>query len=138
MSNTVKRIKEYINYRGISVRRFEESVGFSNGAFASQFKRNKTIGVDRVEKILEVYTDLNPIWLLTGCGNMVLDPAGNETEEVQIASDLSGVAKNHVKDVYYEKYLKELEIQIDILRKDLTQKQDIIESFLSGSIARMK
>lgn len=70
MENTVSRIKQYIDYKGVSVRRFEESVGFSNGSFASQFKNNKTIGVDKVENILHIYPDINPDWLLTGRGEM--------------------------------------------------------------------
>ena len=32
MSNTVSRIKEFIDFKGLSVRKFEETVGFSNGA----------------------------------------------------------------------------------------------------------
>ncbi|MBT0573695.1 peptidase S24 [Riemerella anatipestifer] len=70
-NNTVSRIKEFIEYKGISVRGFEESVGFSNGSFASQYKNNRTIGVDKVENILREYTEINPEWLLTGRGSML-------------------------------------------------------------------
>lgn len=76
MGNTVSRIKQYIDYKGMSVRQFEESVGFSNGAFASQYKNNKTIGVDKVENILQIYTDINPVWLLTGKGDMCISTDG--------------------------------------------------------------
>jgi hypothetical protein len=70
--STLRRIKEYIVYKGISNKRFEESVGFSNGAFASQLKNNRTIGVDKLENILLEYTDVSAEWLLTGKGNMLL------------------------------------------------------------------
>ena len=73
MENTVHRIKQYIDSKGMSVRKFEESVGFSNGSFASQFKNNKTIGADKVENILHIYPDINPEWLLTGKGPMLRD-----------------------------------------------------------------
>lgn len=69
--STVQRIKKYIDYKGISIRRFEESVGFSNGSFGSQYKNNKTIGVDKVEYILQYYSDISPEWLLTGKGSML-------------------------------------------------------------------
>lgn len=72
MSNTVQRIKEYIDFKGISIRKFEEALGFSNGSFASQFKNNKSIGVDKVENILQHYTDINTDWLLTGKGKMLV------------------------------------------------------------------
>ncbi|MDR2622144.1 MAG: hypothetical protein LBC48_06135 [Dysgonamonadaceae bacterium] len=70
---TIQRIKEYIDYKGISNKRFEESIGFSNGAFASQLKKSKTIGVDKLENILSAYPDINPMWLLKGEGEMLLD-----------------------------------------------------------------
>lgn len=87
MGNIVDRIKHYIDSKGISVRKFEESVGFSNGAFSRQYKKGKTIGVDKLESILEVYTDINPEWLLSGEGTMLsevtypLSMGGNMVKE---------------------------------------------------------
>ena len=71
MSNTVGRIKEFIDFKGLSVRKFEETVGFSNGAFATQYKNNKSIGSDKIENILCSFPELNPEWLLTGNGEML-------------------------------------------------------------------
>ncbi|WP_018676405.1 S24 family peptidase [Riemerella columbina] len=81
---SVDRIKEYIDYKGISIRKFEESVGFSNGSFASQYKNNRTIGVDKVENILNVYTEINPEWLLVGRGNMLKDSHENQDSGIVI------------------------------------------------------
>ena len=69
--NTLHRIKEYIDSKNISVYAFEQSVGMSNGSFASQLKNNKTIGVDKLENILNIYTDISIEWLLTGRGEML-------------------------------------------------------------------
>ncbi|GIM53721.1 S24 family peptidase [Capnocytophaga cynodegmi] len=71
MSTTVSRIKEFIDYKGLSVRKFEENVGFSNGAFASQYKNNKSIGSDKIENILRFYPEINTEWLLLGKGEML-------------------------------------------------------------------
>jgi len=71
MSSPLKRIKEYIDFKGITVSAFEKSVGFSNGLFGGQLKRNKTIGIDKLENILKTYPDLNADWVLTGRGNML-------------------------------------------------------------------
>lgn len=71
MKNTIGRIKEYIDFKGITNQRFEKEVGFSNGAFASQLKNNRTIGVDKLENILKIYSEINIEWLLTGEGGML-------------------------------------------------------------------
>jgi len=77
--NTLKRIKQYLDSKGIRVSVFEREIGFSNGSFASQLKNDKTIGVDKLEKILKIYTDFNAEWLLTGNGNMFKEDILNET-----------------------------------------------------------
>ena len=69
--NTLKRTKQYIDYKGITNQNFEKLIGFSNGAFASQLKNNRTIGVDKLENILIAFPELNPEWLLTGNGEMI-------------------------------------------------------------------
>jgi len=72
LMSALERIKEFIDSKGISVKKFEESVGFSNGSFASQLKKHKTIGVDKLENILRIYPELNPTWVLRGIGNMLI------------------------------------------------------------------
>jgi phage repressor protein C with HTH and peptisase S24 domain len=74
--NTIHRIKEYIDYKCLTIKDFELSVGFSNGAFGSQLKNDRTIGVDKLENILNVYNEINPDWLLTGKGSMLREPVG--------------------------------------------------------------
>lgn len=71
--NTLQRLKEYIDLKGITIRAFELSLGMSNGSFSSQLKNNRTIGVDKLENILNQYNDINIEWLLTGRGNMIKD-----------------------------------------------------------------
>ena len=78
MSNTVSRIKEFIDFKGLSVRKFEETVGFSNGAFATQYKNNKSIGSDKIENILCSFPELNTEWLLTGNGEMLKSEGATE------------------------------------------------------------
>lgn len=75
--NTLHRLKKYLINKGISNKKFEETLGFSNGSFGSQLKNNRTIGVDKLEKILTHYTDLNPVWLLLNKGEMILSSDGD-------------------------------------------------------------
>ncbi|MDA6070681.1 S24 family peptidase [Flavobacterium sp. AC] len=50
---------------------FEREIGMSNGSFASQLKKNKTIGLDKLENIIKRYPDIDLNWLLTGTGYMI-------------------------------------------------------------------
>lgn len=74
--STVKRIKQFLEYKGITNQKFESEIGYSNGAFGSQLKNNKTIGSDKLENILNIYADINPEWLLSGKGTMLKDTEG--------------------------------------------------------------
>src|SRR5690606_10998212 len=78
MSTTLKRIKEYIDFKGIRISTFEKSIGISNGSFGGQFKKNKTKGVDKLESILRLYPDLSAEWVLTGNGAMLKDTESYE------------------------------------------------------------
>lgn len=69
----LERLKEYINYKGISVAAFEKAVGMSNSSFRKVLASGKGIGTDKLENILSVYTDLSAEWLLRGAGHMLTD-----------------------------------------------------------------
>lgn len=69
--NIIQRIKQYIDFKDVKVSVLEKQVGMSNGSFASQLKKNKTIGVDKLENILSRFTDINSDWLLYGQGEMI-------------------------------------------------------------------
>lgn len=80
METIALRLKKYIDFKGISLRQFEMNIGVSNGSISSQLKENKNFGSDRLEKILNAYTDLNPNWLLTGNGEMIVKNTYNTNE----------------------------------------------------------
>lgn len=67
------RLKKYIKTREISYYAFENSIDASRGSISKAVKDNKSIGSNVLEKIFQVYSDLNPVWLLTGEGNMLID-----------------------------------------------------------------
>ena len=110
MSKTLKRIKQFIDYRELTIRSFELSVGFSNGAFASQLKNGRTIGVDKLENILNTYPELNANWLLTGKGRMLLGKQPHIVKEPledyklsNAEKDLIEVLKNQLEDLKKDK-----------------------------------
>lgn len=67
----LQRLKQYIDFKSISISAFEKSIGMSNASFGKSLKNNGTIGCDKLENILRVYPDLNPTWVVTGIGNMI-------------------------------------------------------------------
>ncbi len=92
MATTLIRLKEYIDYKELSLRAFEASIGFSNGALTSQLKPGKTIGVDKLENILRVYEELSPDWLLTGKGIMLRN---KQSESEQKLNKIYEYLKRH-------------------------------------------
>ena len=65
----VSRIMQIIDYKHINKRKFYKETGLSNGFL----DKVKDVGVSKIENILSAYPDINPIWLLTGKGNMLLE-----------------------------------------------------------------
>lgn len=111
--NTLKRIKKYLDSKEIRVSFFEREIGFSNGSFASQLKNDKTIGVDKLEKILRIYTDVNTDWLLTGNGNMLKEDVLNETPAPYNKSD----KENPEENINYKELAESRKETIESLKK---------------------
>lgn len=68
------RISKYIDFKGISVYKLEVDAGFSNG----YWRKTKSISANAVENILRVYSDLDPVWVITGVGEMIKQPSTQE------------------------------------------------------------
>lgn len=67
-----ERIRQYIDYRHLSIREFEMACGLSNGSVAKMGENTRRRTIDA---ICEAYADINPVWLLTGTGRMLKDEA---------------------------------------------------------------
>ena len=63
-----ERIKEFCKAENLTVSAFEESIGVSNGYVNAI---SKSIGIDRLNVIIEKYSNINIEWLLTGRGEMI-------------------------------------------------------------------
>ncbi|MCC2598022.1 helix-turn-helix transcriptional regulator [Sphingobacterium sp. FBM7-1] len=81
-NKTVNRIKHYLDSKSISLNAFDKAIGVGNGYFGKQIKRQASVGSDILEKIVCVYPDINPVWLLTGEGQMLLSPEADSTKIV--------------------------------------------------------
>lgn len=122
--NTINRIKQYLDYKGIRVGAFEKVVGMSNGSFASQLKHNKTIGVDKLENILKKYTDIDVEWLLTGEGDMIKLNILRETGEVYKKTEK--VAEHEIN---YKDLAEARKETIESLKKIIQHQDEQIATF---------
>jgi hypothetical protein len=77
---SVTRLFQYLDFKGIKPTKFEKTIGLSNGYLALQLKRNGHFGEDIMNKIIDNCLDLNPIWLLTGNGKMLVEQQNGKQE----------------------------------------------------------
>ncbi|WP_268847381.1 S24 family peptidase [Flavobacterium aestivum] len=70
---STERMREYLDYKGISKYKFCNDLGFSN-----KFLDNSSnMGTDKACKILHYYPEINSEWLLTGNGSMLKENNAN-------------------------------------------------------------
>ena len=79
----LERLKEYIDFKGISIAAFEKSIGMSNASFGKSLKNKGAIGTDKLENILSVYTDISPIWLISGVGDMISNTSPTQQSTIE-------------------------------------------------------
>lgn len=134
----LKRIKQYIDFKGVTVAAFERSIGMSNASFGKSLKNGGTIGADKLEKLLNIYTDINPTWLLTGVGPMLLDvaPPAQVSSVSNSAVAMHGTAINTVtteSSNSASRDSQELQLakqKIEALEKLLDEKERLIKVLL--------
>jgi len=66
----IERLYLYFEQKGLKPTVVEKEINLSNGYFSAQKKRNADMGERIMMKIIDNCRDLNPEWLLTGCGSM--------------------------------------------------------------------
>jgi len=69
--NTKERLKIFVKYKGIGRNKFEESVGISQGYLSS---KSPSVGSDIIDKVAQIYPELNIEWVITGYGTMIKEP----------------------------------------------------------------
>lgn len=65
------RIDKYIKYKGLNDNKVTVQAGLPIGSLGKQRRGSRGLSVQSIAKILHVYDDLNPEWLLTGKGTML-------------------------------------------------------------------
>ncbi|MCM1168730.1 MAG: hypothetical protein NC324_02215 [Bacteroides sp.] len=116
------RLKEYIDFKQISIYAFENAIGCSRGAIAKAIKESKSIGSVVVENILRIYPDLNPSWLLTGQGNMI---RYGEIGHTQIGEQ-NTIDRSPITIATNTTEVEQLKKENELLKARLKDKEEII------------
>ncbi|MBC6997413.1 helix-turn-helix transcriptional regulator [Cytophaga sp. FL35] len=69
----IKRVELIIQYFKTNISAFEKRCDLSNNSIGAALRRNTSLKDDTLNKILDSYPQINPIWLLTGNGDMLVN-----------------------------------------------------------------
>ena len=133
-SNVKSRLIEFLKFKSISQKAFAQSVGVS-ACFLNAIR--VSIQPKTLEKISNVYPNLNITWLLTGVGPMLLDVAPPaQVSSVNSAVAMHGNAINTITnesaggDSSVSQELKMAQQKIEALEKLLDEKERLIKVLL--------
>ncbi|WP_186755955.1 hypothetical protein [Echinicola salinicaeni] len=72
MSVIIDRIGEFAKYTNRSIRKIELEIGAANGTLSKAIGRDKDVHTKWIALFMEHFPEVNPAWLLTGDGSMML------------------------------------------------------------------
>lgn len=78
IDDTFKRVEQVIVYNNLNIKSFEDKIDVSNNSIGAAIRRKASFKSNVLNKILNSFPDINPTWLLTGKGNMILKDIINE------------------------------------------------------------
>lgn len=94
-TNLSDRIRQIIDYKGISINKFSTQIGVSNSYFNKILKDNNSVGSDKIEKILREYSEINPEWLILGTGEMFKN--NNTITQTTTGNNNISIGKGNIK-----------------------------------------
>ena len=106
-----KRLKQLIDYYGISTRQFEQKISVSNGVIAKVLSANTTLRSDILSKITDSFPDVNLDWLLTGKGEMLKPKASVQPSGDDLVLKIIAEKDRRIEQLILEK--RELEEQLN-------------------------
>lgn len=87
-----ERLKQFLEFQGLSVRQFELMIGSSDGKIAKFMTTNSSLKSDTLSSIMEKFPQLSIKWLLTGEGEMLNKPAASVPSEEEAGKPAKKVA----------------------------------------------
>lgn len=121
-SSVKSRIKQVIDFQGVSIRQFEISIGASNGYYGSM---KDEMNSKYLRNISSAYPNISIEWLVTGEGSMLKSGAVNSTQITQTANGNNNSQTQHVNSTLAGE-VQELTRQIQELQQQNAKLIDII------------
>jgi hypothetical protein len=101
----IDRIIIFIKHKNLSMRAFDISIGVGNGYTSKQAKSNASVGSDVLEKIIEKYPDLSPLWLVTGQEPMIINPKKKVVEPLpDYGNSIDEIIENKIRRIVEEQF----------------------------------
>ena len=130
MENSVKqRLMKFMSYREMSASRFERMCGLSNGYFN---KLRNAPGLDKIDKMLRVFPELNREWVLTGEGSM-LNEGYTTFDPVGLATPMAptGMTETEKEVGLLQAILEEKEKMIELLKQQLEELNNLNKGLMT-------
>lgn len=133
-----QRLRQFIKSKKLTVQRFEELCGLSNGYVRSI---KKAPGADKLEAIIRAFPDLNRGWLLSGEGEMISSiPAIDVDIDLKLGghsqmafNDINNIGDAKAQLILYRERIKLLESQLKNKDRELSEKDARIEELKTSN-----
>lgn len=128
---TKERTLRFIAYKGLSVKKFEEMCGLSNG-YVNSMKSG--YGSNKLLQVLRAFPELNRDWLVYGEGEMLVESVTIESlPDTYVEMGESFVSeKNDVLEAELRAQIEKLEAKVDKLNQELGEKSALIRLLREG------
>lgn len=116
----IQRLKQFIEYKGVSVRKFCQTCGITPSTIQTAITKNTSISTDKVELIAQNFRDLNMNWLFLGVGSMINEQNFDHTEPSQKTQKNTKIDENsNILVLELVRQIKELTAENAVLKSRL-------------------
>lgn len=118
----ISRIKEIIEYSGLSNRAFALKCGIKDNTFSNQLNGVRDVSLNTIISILLTFENISAEWLIRGEGEMIKNgkQQNNGTEQEKIINLIDTIAFQQSTIKNYQKKINELETENKRLEAQLT------------------
>lgn len=118
MEDTInERIRLLYKNENLTLKMFGTKLGVAQGTLNNMFSRHTSPSFDIIYKIAKTFPHYSLVWLITGCGNMLVDTTPvNKENPLLMAGDEQAI---YEKTDYREKYILSLEDKIVLLENKI-------------------
>ena len=97
----VKRIREFVKSKGITIKKFCEITGIPEASFKTMAQRGSNPKIEMIESIISAFPDLDLNWLITGSGEQI---KSDSSLKVFVPEDLPKEVGKLYRAPIYESY----------------------------------